>query len=82
MTLKYTRTNGVLDEAIDSLLETAGDISNHQIIREMIITALKAGQESAYPADLKLMLSTMKEMRYTNKVFAPYRVRRKVTIFG
>ena len=24
----------------------------------------------------------MKEMRYTNKVFAPYRQKKKVTIFG
>jgi uncharacterized protein (TIGR00730 family) len=48
----------------------------------MIISALKAGQESDYLADLKLMRTTMKEMRYTNKIFGPYRNRRKVTIFG
>ncbi len=51
-------------------------------VREMIITALKAGQESDYLADQKLLNSSMKEMRYTNKVFAPYRQKKKVTIFG
>jgi hypothetical protein len=48
----------------------------------MIVAILKAGQETDYPADLKMLNSTVKEMRYTNKVFAPYRQRKKVTIFG
>ncbi|MCP6623497.1 hypothetical protein NL506_27080, partial [Klebsiella pneumoniae] len=48
----------------------------------MIISALKSGQETSYPADLKLLNNTMKEMRYTTNVFAPYRNSRKVTIFG
>ncbi len=82
MELTYARTNGAIDELIDLLMATAGGVHNPPIIREMLITALKAGQESDYPADLKLIRSTMKEMRYTNKVFAPYRNRRKVTIFG
>ncbi len=82
MELTFTHNNGAIDELIDRLMETAGGIHNPKIIREMVITALKAGQESDYPADLKLIRSTMKEMRYTNKVFAPYRRRRKVTIFG
>ena len=51
-------------------------------MREIIITALKAGQETDYLADLKMLNNTMKEMRYTSKVFAPYRLRKKVTIFG
>jgi len=82
MELTFTRDNGEIDTVIDDLLERAGDIHHPAFIREMIITALKAGQESDYPADLKLLGNTMKEMRYTNKVFAPGRNRKKVTIFG
>ena len=82
MDITFSRSNGALEGLIDALMETAGGIHNPHLIRAMFITALKAGQESDYPADLKLILSTMKEMRYTNKVFAPYRDRRKVTIFG
>jgi hypothetical protein len=52
------------------------------MIREMILGALKSGQENDYLADQKLMRTTMKEMRFTNKVFAPYRGRKKVSIFG
>lgn len=81
MKLHFTRQNGEVDELIDDLIRMAGA---HQpgIIREMIISALKAGQETDYLADLKLMRTTMKEMRYTNKIFGPYRDRKKVTIFG
>jgi len=82
MELTFTRANGTIDELIDTLMEVAGEIHQPHLVREMLITALKAGLESDYPADLKLLLTTMKEMRYTNKVFAPYRHRRKVTIFG
>jgi len=48
----------------------------------MIIAALKAGQEDNSRADLKLMNSTLKEMRFTSKIFGPYRCTRKVTVFG
>ncbi len=82
MDLKFSRDNGELDEIIDKLVEKAGGIHHPASTREMIITALKAGQESDYLADQKLLNSTMKEMRYTNKVFAPYRRKKKVTIFG
>jgi len=48
----------------------------------MVIAALKAGQENDYLADIKFINNSLKEMRYTNKVFSPYRQRKKVTIFG
>ena len=48
----------------------------------MVISALKTGQENDYLADLKMLRATMKEMRYTSKIFSPYRERKKVTIFG
>ncbi len=81
MELNFTRTNNELDEMIDALMDKVG-VHHPAMIREMIISALKAGQENDYLADLKLMRTTMKEMRYTNKIFGPYRDRKKVTIFG
>ncbi len=79
--LHFTRTNGTIDDEIDALMRQAG-VREERIVREMILSALKAGQESDYLADLKLMRTTMKEMRYTNKLFGPFRDRKKVTIFG
>jgi len=81
MELHFTRTNNEVDPMIDELIAKVG-IAHPGIVREMIISALKAGHESDYLADLKLMRTTMKEMRYTNKVFGPFRNRKKVTIFG
>ena len=48
----------------------------------MILTALKAGQEDSQREDIKFMTSALKEMRFTAKVFGPYRAVKKVTIFG
>jgi uncharacterized protein (TIGR00730 family) len=82
MKLHFTRNNGPVDEGIDSLMETADGIRRPEYVREMIIAALKAGQEDDERADLKLMNTTLKEMRFTSKVFGPYRNVRKVTVFG
>ncbi|HKJ05180.1 MAG TPA: TIGR00730 family Rossman fold protein [Geopsychrobacteraceae bacterium] len=81
MKLSFVEDNGEIDQIIDDLLLRT-EAHHPEMIRQMILTALKAGQESSYLADLKLMRTTMKEMRYTNKIFAPYRDRKKVTIFG
>ncbi len=82
MKLRFTRTNGPVDEAIDRLLDLAEGIRRPEYVREMILAALKAGQEDDESADLKLMNTTLKEMRFTSKVFGPYRNVRKVTVFG
>lgn len=82
MELHYDQHNGPVDDVIYQLIEFAGPLCCPDIIREMIVTALKAGIENAGESDLKLMNSTLKEMRFTSKVFAPYRNIRKVTVFG
>lgn len=82
MKLHFNRQNGPVDAAIDNLIALAEGIQRPEYIREMILAALKAGQEDDESADLKLMNTTLKEMRFTSKVFGPYRNKRKVTVFG
>ncbi|HYQ48099.1 MAG TPA: TIGR00730 family Rossman fold protein [Thermodesulfovibrionales bacterium] len=85
MEINFTRTNGQLDNRIEELMDLAGDIRHPDMVREMIIAALKAGIENTGNedrADLKLMNTTLKEMRFTSKIFSPYRHRKKVTVFG
>jgi len=82
MELHFTRTNGPVDDAIDRLMAQAGDVQHPDLVREMILAALKAGQENRERIDLKIMNTTVKEMRFTAKVFGPYRDKRKVTVFG
>ena len=82
MKIYFTKHNGPIDEMIEKLMETAEGIGRPKYVREMILASLKAGQEADESADLKLMNTTLKEMRFTSKVFGPYRDVRKVTVFG
>lgn len=82
MELSFSKSNGDIDRIIDELFDKVGGVHHPALVREMIIATLKAGQETDYLAELKMLNNTIKEMRYTNKVFAPYRQRKKVTIFG
>jgi uncharacterized protein (TIGR00730 family) len=70
------------DTIVDHLLRQAGPMQHPELVREMLVTALKAGRECDSRADLKLMTSTLKEMRFTAKVFGAYRGVRKITVFG
>lgn len=82
MELHFTRTNGPADDAIDQLIDMVGNIPRPEIVREMVLAALKAGQEDDQKSDLKLMNIALKEMRYTSCVFGPYRDVKKITVFG
>ena len=82
MKIYFTKNNGPIDEMIEKLMEAAEGIGRPKYVREMILASLKAGQEADENADLKLMNTTLKEMRFTSKVFGPYRNVRKVTVFG
>jgi uncharacterized protein (TIGR00730 family) len=82
MKIYFDNNNGPIDEIIEQLMKTADGIRRPKYVREMIIASLKAGQEDDKSADLKLMNTTLKEMRFTSKVFGPYQNVRKVTVFG
>jgi uncharacterized protein (TIGR00730 family) len=82
MELHFTPTNGPADVAIDHLMTMVGGIKRPELVRELILAALKAGQENDEKADLKLMNTSLKEMRFTAKIFGPYRHIRKVSVFG
>lgn len=81
MEINFKKNSPEVEDRIAELMHLVG-VHHPRIIREMILSALKAGHDIDYLADLKLIRTTMKEMRFTNKVFGPYRDRRKVTIFG
>ncbi len=78
----FKKTESEVDRTIDKLIELVGGVHHPDLVREMIVAALKAGKEVSNRADLRLMNTTMKEMRFTGKVFGPYKNIRKVTVFG
>jgi hypothetical protein len=52
------------------------------LVEQIKQTADKFLRDNASRADIKLVNTALKELRYALKVFAPYRRHRKVTIFG
>lgn len=52
------------------------------LIEELKTTADKLQGDHATRGDLKLLSRTLKELRYAFKVFKPFRLQRKVTVFG
>jgi uncharacterized protein (TIGR00730 family) len=57
-------------------------ITTEHLVQQLKETADKLIRDGANRGDVKLLSTALKELRYAFKVFAPYRNRRKVTIFG
>src|SRR4051812_10065437 len=56
--------------------------SIEQLVQQLRETADKLIRDNTPRGDVKLLNTALKELRYAFKVFAPYRHRRKVTVFG
>lgn len=82
MKIDFKKDNGPADKIINELIGLSGGIKRPEIVRDMIIASLKAGQEDDGAVDLKFMDTSLKEMRFTAKAFRPYRHIRKVSVFG
>src|SRR5207244_5025837 len=57
-------------------------LGTEQLIEQIKETADKLIRDGTNRGDVKLLNTAMKELRYALKVFAPFKGRRKVTIFG
>lgn len=53
-----------------------------QLVQQLKETADKLLRDQTPRGDVKLLSTALKELRYAFKVFAPYRHRRKVSVFG
>src|SRR5438270_4857982 len=56
--------------------------SIEELVQQIKETADKLLRDGANRGDVKLLSTALKELRYSFKVFAPFRRRRKVTVFG
>jgi len=70
------------DILIDELVDRHAFPGAEDLFREILSTALKLGRESGDRGDLKLVNNALKELRYSFKIFSPYRKVKKVIIFG
>ncbi|MEI6872488.1 MAG: TIGR00730 family Rossman fold protein [Verrucomicrobiota bacterium] len=83
--IKSTRSCGdpEFDRRIAALVQEWGvEEKTGGLVAELIMTALKLGRDQTPVADLKLFNRSLREMRAGSRVFAPYRNRRKVVVFG
>ena len=74
------------DEKINGLIHTIAhnyaEGMNEQLLRQLLTTIAKIGEERFNTGDLKLINTALKELRYAFGVFSGYRDRRKIAIFG
>jgi len=79
---RYRTGDSALDDAITNLLAQVGDIKNHDLIFELVVSAVRLALDRASRGDVKIANAALKEMRHGFSVFAPYREARKAAIFG
>lgn len=72
-----------LDDRLKELAARwTNDPRKRDLIAGLLMTGLKIGRDGTGMGDLKLFHRALREMRYANKVFLPYRHVRKVSVFG
>ncbi len=82
MAQKYCLGNYEDDKLIETLAKKYGNGENEEYFRQMFTTLVKLSCDLCDLGDIKLINSTLKELRYALKIFAPYRNIRKVVMFG
>jgi uncharacterized protein (TIGR00730 family) len=79
---EYEVGDAAIDSLISGLAKKSCSTETEYLLREILTTAVKLGKESSDKGDLKLVNNALKELRYSFKIFSPYRNIKKVIIFG
>jgi uncharacterized protein (TIGR00730 family) len=79
---EYKSGDKAIDALINKLVKVSAFAQTKHLLNEIITTAVKLGKESSNEGDLKLVNNALKELRYSFKIFSPYRSVKKVIIFG
>ena len=79
--------NPGIDAQIDQLVadivsETEGLTENADLVREIVVSGLKAIKDRTNRGDVKMMNTALKELRYSSLVFQPFSDARKVAVYG
>ena len=64
------------------LIDEQNITTDPELAAEIVHAAIRLVKDAPGRADSKLVLRTLKELRYGFKIFRPYQSRRKVSIFG
>lgn len=83
---RYELTDPELNQLIEELIDRAqaiyGQRAGADLIRQVVVSALRLMRDDAPTGDLKLINSALKELRHSFSVFGPYKHVRKVAVFG
>ena len=71
-----------IDQQVRELVKRWGCDHSPELIAEMIGTVLKMAQDRMSLADLKMYNRSLKELRYSARLFSHYKEVRKISIFG
>jgi uncharacterized protein (TIGR00730 family) len=74
--------NQRIEELIDRAQEIYGKRAGADLVRQVVVSALRLMRDDASTGDLKLINSALKELRHSFSVFRPYKHVRKVAVFG
>ena len=84
--MKYRMNDEAIDAAIadlvDLVAEPDANSRDREIVSEIIVTALKLLRDDADRADMKMMNTALKELRYSTIVFRPHKDVRKIAVYG
>lgn len=78
----YTIGDKSIDGLITKLAGSSCSPDTEDLLREILTTSVKLGRECSDKGDLKLVNNALKELRFSFKIFSPYRNIKKVIIFG
>src|SRR4051812_38247808 len=71
-----------IDKLVDLAKPAEAEEDNRDLVRQLIVTALKGEHSQLDRGDMKILSRSLRELRYGFRIFKDYRGRRKVTIFG
>jgi len=85
--MAYGMNNEQIDAKIDQLVADVvatkhGLSMDADLVREIIVTALKLIKDETGRGDIKMMNTALKELRYSSLVFGPYKDTKKVAVYG
>lgn len=71
-----------LNARVNDLLDEMETMANRDVMADIVNTSLRLATDDASRLDLKITATALREMRAAFRAFAPYRERKKVTMFG
>ena len=85
--MTYRMNNPGIDAQIDQLVadvvsSTDGLTENADLVREIVVSALKVIKDKTNRGDVRMMNTALKELRYSSLVFRPFIDTRKVAVYG